>query len=133
MLIQFHVSIESDSIFPGQRLSGNQTLVSYGQIFEMGFFSPSGSELDKHGNLSLYTSTGHAVWSTNSSFSLGPLDSIAANLREDGNFIISRGIKRVLKSWLATSNPSTGNFSAETFTRMFCFHMATHTILQDMC
>ncbi|XP_057750244.1 G-type lectin S-receptor-like serine/threonine-protein kinase At2g19130 [Arachis stenosperma] len=171
---------------PGQRLSGNQTLVSYGQIFEMGFFSPSGSgnnsrnyylgiwykglptpqrtvvwvanrdhpvsdpyfswlELDKHGNLSLYTSTGHAVWSTNSSFSLGPLDSIAANLREDGNFIISRsvddyswqsfdyptdtllpnayleydndrGIKRVLKSWLATSNPSTGNFSAEVTT-----------------
>ncbi|QHO00319.1 G-type lectin S-receptor-like serine/threonine-protein kinase At2g19130 isoform X3 [Arachis ipaensis] len=172
---------------PGQRLSGNQTLVSYGQIFEMGFFSPSGSgnnsrnyylgiwykglptpertvvwvanrdhpisdpysswlELDKHGNLSLYTSTGHAVWSANSSFSLDdPLDSKAAKLREDGNFIISssfdkydwqsfdyptdtllpnayleydndRGIKRVLKSWLATSNPSTGNFSAEVTT-----------------
>ncbi|QHO00322.1 G-type lectin S-receptor-like serine/threonine-protein kinase At2g19130 isoform X2 [Arachis hypogaea] len=183
MSFWFHVSIESDSIFPGQRLSGSETLVSDGEMFEMGFFSTSGSgnnsrncyigiwykglptpertvvwvanrdhpisdpysswlELDKHGNLSLYTSTGDAVWSTNSSFSLGPLDSIAANLREDGNFIISsslddyswqsfdyltdtllpyakwgydndRGIKKVLKSWLHAPNPSTGNFSAE--------------------
>ncbi|RYR21514.1 hypothetical protein Ahy_B03g066823 isoform A [Arachis hypogaea] len=133
MSFWFHVSIESDSIFPGQRLSGSETLVSDGEMFEMGFFSTSGSgnnsrncyigiwykglptpertvvwvanrdhpisdpysswlELDKHGNLSLYTSTGDAVWSTNSSFSLGPLDSIAANLREDGNFIISSSL-----------------------------------------
>ncbi|MED6173724.1 hypothetical protein PIB30_062334 [Stylosanthes scabra] len=194
----FHLSTESDSILPGQRLSGNQTLVSYGEYFEMGFFSPSSSnnysrnyyigiwykglpqrtvvwvanrdhpvsdpysswlELDKHGNLSLYTSHGHAVWSTNSYFILGPSDSTAAYLREDGNFIIStsfdeygwqsfdyptdtwlpnahwgydnqRGIKRVLKSWLAASNPATGHFSAEV-TRASEYLLEVQLLLND--
>ncbi|PIA36643.1 hypothetical protein AQUCO_03300091v1 [Aquilegia coerulea] len=38
-----NLSIASDSITPGQSLSGNQTLISKGGIFELGFFKPGNS------------------------------------------------------------------------------------------
>uniref|UniRef100_A0A0E0JFS2 Receptor-like serine/threonine-protein kinase n=1 Tax=Oryza punctata TaxID=4537 RepID=A0A0E0JFS2_ORYPU len=37
-----HTAVASDTLFPGQSISGSETLVSENGIFELGFFSPSG-------------------------------------------------------------------------------------------
>lgn len=38
-----NLSTGSDTIFPGESLSGNQTIISKGGVFELGFFTPGNS------------------------------------------------------------------------------------------
>ncbi|KAJ4729792.1 G-type lectin S-receptor-like serine/threonine-protein kinase [Melia azedarach] len=43
LFLKINFSKGSDTIFPGESLSGNQTLASAGGIFELGFFTPGNS------------------------------------------------------------------------------------------
>ncbi|KAM3697589.1 hypothetical protein ACB098_06G124700 [Castanea mollissima] len=91
-----NLSNGSDTIFAGESLSGNQTIISKGGVFELGFFTPGNShnyyigicglggnrnqpvsdpsssalQLFQDGNLVLLTSNKIRVWSTNSTSGL---------------------------------------------------------------
>ena len=146
---QFQISLESDSIFSGQTLAGNNTLTSKGGIFEMGFFAPPGNydnyyigiwykelpqlgktvvwlanrdhpvsdpyssrlELSNDGRLVLFASSGLAVWSTDSTSSVPPLNSTVAILGDDGNLVIiersnSNLDKEEKKIWQSFDHPT---------------------------
>ncbi|KAL3519608.1 hypothetical protein ACH5RR_017757 [Cinchona calisaya] len=78
----------NDTITPSQPLKLGQTLISAGQIFELGFFSPA-SDLDSSliistdGNLKLIDGKQNTVWSTNASVQS---NSTIALLTDNGDF-----------------------------------------------
>ncbi|WJX69153.1 non-specific serine/threonine protein kinase [Trifolium repens] len=138
-LHSYHPSLAAiTTISANQSLFGDQTLVSEGGIFELGFFKPAG-------NLVLLNESSKQVWSTNMSSS--NTGSVVAILLDTGNLVLRNSpdnddaidplwqsfdhqtntflpggkIKldkktkqpQYLTSWKNTEDPSTGLFSLE--------------------
>ncbi|KAM0937048.1 putative protein kinase RLK-Pelle-DLSV family [Dioscorea sansibarensis] len=102
------VAIDDRLIAPSQSITVNQTLVSNGGVFELGFFSPSNSAIDHqplyylgiwYHNLPLRT----VVWVANRD---KPLKDSRGKLTfiKDGNLAVVDGNSDVL--WSSTVNPS---------------------------
>lgn len=64
-ILNGHPSIASDTLSLGQSLSGNQTIVSQGAIFELGFFKPGKSQNSYIGNGYKKRPEKTAVWVAN--------------------------------------------------------------------
>ncbi|CAN6702115.1 unnamed protein product [Malus baccata var. baccata] len=81
--LESHVSPAADTISENQSFSGDQTIVSAGGMFELGFFKPDG-------NLVLLNMSQTPVWSTdlNSTTSSG---SVQAVLLDSGNLVLRAG------------------------------------------
>ncbi|XP_077242131.1 G-type lectin S-receptor-like serine/threonine-protein kinase At2g19130 [Tasmannia lanceolata] len=105
---EFHVSIAVDTIYPGQSVSGNQTIVSKDGKFELGFFSPVVVLLD-NGNLVLRDglNSSAVIWQ---SFD-HPTDSWLPGGWLGMNKIT--GENQILTSWTSSDNPAPGLFSHE--------------------
>nr|GEV21142.1 G-type lectin S-receptor-like serine/threonine-protein kinase At4g27290 [Tanacetum cinerariifolium] len=93
-----------DTISANQEIKDGQTVVSNGEMFELGFFSPGKtknrylgiwykkiSEVSREGNLLLFNGGNNMVWSSNSMVSLrsNNTEEVLAQLLDNGNFIVS--------------------------------------------
>ncbi|KAG5614023.1 hypothetical protein H5410_013847 [Solanum commersonii] len=106
------VSAESDTLTQSQQLSLNQTLVSAGKIFELGFFSPRSSrslylgmwfknipasnsdaslKIGSDGNLIIMDGNQNIIWSTNISVQSNKTTVI---LTDEGEFILKDSVSR---------------------------------------
>ena len=88
MSLKAHLSIASDTLYPGQNLSGNQTLTSRNGIFELGFFT-----LDK--SLNYYIGIWYkkiaektVVWVANRQNPVSDPYSSAIQLYKDGYYLV---------------------------------------------
>ena len=91
MSFQVLICYESDSIIPGQTLSGNQTISSLGWVFEMGFFSPGNTGNYYLGiwykDLPLPEKT--VVWVANRDYPVSDPHSSFLEFAHDGNLVLN--------------------------------------------
>ncbi|KAA8524500.1 hypothetical protein F0562_010923 [Nyssa sinensis] len=80
--LNIHLSFGADTISANQSLFGNQTIVSEGANFELGFFRPDG-------NLVLLDESSTPIWSTNLTSTTS--NSLVAVLLDNGNFVLIDG------------------------------------------
>ncbi|XP_031280200.1 G-type lectin S-receptor-like serine/threonine-protein kinase At2g19130 [Pistacia vera] len=78
----------SDTISPGQSLSGNQTLISAEGIFELGFFTPGNSRSYYIGIWYKSFPDKTVVWVANRKTPVSDPSSSAFKLLEDGNLVL---------------------------------------------
>ncbi|PQM34117.1 G-type lectin S-receptor-like serine/threonine-protein kinase [Prunus yedoensis var. nudiflora] len=78
--LKTHVCLAADIIAANQSLSGDQTIVSAGKVFELGFFKPDG-------NLVLFNESNTPIWSTNLA-STTTSGSAQAVLLDSGNLVL---------------------------------------------
>ncbi|KAK4843652.1 hypothetical protein QYF36_011079 [Acer negundo] len=107
--IKFHVSFGTDTISPNQYLSGDQTIISAGGIFELGFFKSEAVLVDE-GNLvlkNLSDNSSNRLWQSFDypTHTWLPGMKIGFNKRTKVN--------RRLVSWKNKEDPSPGIFSFE--------------------
>ncbi|XP_044503988.1 G-type lectin S-receptor-like serine/threonine-protein kinase At2g19130 [Mangifera indica] len=88
LFFQFHFSQGSDTISPGQSLSGNQTLISAGGIFELGFFTPGNSHNYYIGIWYKSFPDKTVVWVANRKTPISDPSSSVFKLLEDGNLVL---------------------------------------------
>ncbi|KAI7744509.1 hypothetical protein M8C21_006202, partial [Ambrosia artemisiifolia] len=81
-----------DTISANQSLSGNQTIISNGENFELGFFKPV-----------LLNESKEAIWSTN--VTTTSLNSVTAILLDDGNLVLRDGSKPDEPVWQSFDHP----------------------------
>ena len=103
----FCKSYASDTLFPGEKLNGNQTLVSSGGVFELGFF-PNGNVPKYLGIWFRNDKYNKAVWVANQENPL--LDNSAyMYINDDGNLVISdrRGLSTLVNQGRAIPSSNT--------------------------
>ncbi|KAK3441369.1 hypothetical protein EUGRSUZ_B01363 [Eucalyptus grandis] len=116
------------NITTSKPLFQNQTLVSSGQIFELGFFMPNGSENHYVGIWYKNLTPSKIVWVANRDSPLTAADQSAK--LTIGNRINTRTReRRVLVSWKNNNDPSSGNFAtgitSETPPQLFTWNGST--------
>uniref|UniRef100_A0A7N2MC20 Protein kinase domain-containing protein n=1 Tax=Quercus lobata TaxID=97700 RepID=A0A7N2MC20_QUELO len=87
-----NLSTGSDTIFSGESISGNQTIISKGGVFELGFFTPDSSSI-------MWQSFDH------------PTDTWLPGAKFGYNKVTNDS--QILTSWRSCENPTPGLFSAE--------------------
>ncbi|XP_044502579.1 G-type lectin S-receptor-like serine/threonine-protein kinase At2g19130 [Mangifera indica] len=100
---KFHSSQGSDTISPGQSLSGNQTLISAGGIFELGFFTPGNSHNYYIGIWYKFPDK-TVVWVANRKTPVSDPSSSVFKLLEDGNLVLLNQSGATIWSTNLTSN-----------------------------
>ncbi|KAI9086695.1 hypothetical protein K1719_031289 [Acacia pycnantha] len=87
LCFSFHTipSLAADSISANQTLSGDQTIISSGGVFELGFFKPAKLVIS-NGNLVLFNESQIPVWSTNLNSTTSK--SVVAVLLDSGNLVL---------------------------------------------
>ncbi|KAF9590364.1 hypothetical protein IFM89_033890 [Coptis chinensis] len=101
--IQTHLCFAADTISSGQSLIPNQTLISKGGKYELGFFTP-GTSLKYYIGIwykNILPQT--VVWVANRDTPLTDSTSIELKLLEDGNLVLFNQLKRVIWSTNTTS------------------------------
>ncbi|MQM22291.1 hypothetical protein Taro_055341, partial [Colocasia esculenta] len=101
-LSRAHPSHASNSISLGRRLSGNQTIVSRGSRFELGFFTPGNS----HYYIGIWYKTipvQTVIWVANRKAPLSNTTSSELKLSNDGNLILLNRSKSLVWSSNVTS------------------------------
>ena len=91
-VLKAHLAAASDTIYPGQSLVWNQTLISKSGIFEMGFFRPGKSH---HYNLGIWykmIAEFTVVWEKDLIDFGSELGSMALELSKDGLRVIKNGV-----------------------------------------
>ncbi|KAK3184118.1 hypothetical protein Dsin_031404 [Dipteronia sinensis] len=88
LFLNIQFSKESDTLSPGQSLSGNQTLTSAGGIFELGFFTPGNSQNYYIGIWYKTLPNQTVVWVANRKEPLSDHFSSELKLLEDGNLVL---------------------------------------------
>jgi hypothetical protein len=81
-------SIAGDTLSAGQSLSVNDTLLSQGSMFELGFFSPGSSLKTYLGIWYKNFDDKNPVWVANRENPLSDRSSLRLNLSEDGNLLL---------------------------------------------
>ncbi|KAG9452818.1 hypothetical protein H6P81_005722 [Aristolochia fimbriata] len=105
---QVHFGKASDSLSPGQSLTGTQTLTSKGDNFVLGFFSPGKSRNYYIGIWYKKVSLQTAVWVANRETPL-PDTSAVLKISEDGNLHLIDGPDNVIWSTNASSSVNVTN------------------------
>ena len=104
-----NLSTVSDTIFPGESLSGNQTIISKGGVFELGFFTPGKSQNYYIGiwykGLPIPNKT--VVWVANRNQHVSDPSSSALKLFRDGNLVLLTPNK--IRVWSTNSTSSLPN------------------------
>ncbi|KAL4620601.1 hypothetical protein ACB092_06G167100 [Castanea dentata] len=104
-----NLSTGSDTIFPGESLSGNQTIISKGGVFELGFFTPGNSHNCYIGiwykGLPIPNKT--VVWVANRNQPVSDPSSSALQLFQDGNLVLLTSNK--IRVWSTNSTSSLPN------------------------
>ena len=86
ILLNSHICIGADTIFANQSLTGDQTIVSAGGIFELGFFKP-GNSSNYYLGMWYKEVTQTIVWVANREKPL--LNKFSSELRiQDGNLVL---------------------------------------------
>ncbi|KAL5797556.1 hypothetical protein ACOSQ2_002376 [Xanthoceras sorbifolium] len=88
LFLNIQFSKGSDTLSPGQSLSGNQTLTSAGGIFELGFFTPGNSQNYYIGIWYKTLPNQTVVWVANRKEPLSDPFSSEFKLLEDGNLVL---------------------------------------------
>ncbi|TXG55140.1 hypothetical protein EZV62_020396 [Acer yangbiense] len=88
LFLNIQFSKESDTLSPGQSLSGNQTLISAGGIFELGFFTPGNSQNYYIGIWYKTLPNQTVVWVANRKEPISDHFSSELKLLEDGNLVL---------------------------------------------
>jgi serine/threonine protein kinase len=85
-----HLSLGADTISANQSLSGDQTIVSKGGNFELGFFKPGNSSLSKYyiGMWYKKVSLRTIVWVANRDIAVSDKSSSVLRISEDGNLVL---------------------------------------------
>uniref|UniRef100_A0A2N9F9M6 Receptor-like serine/threonine-protein kinase n=1 Tax=Fagus sylvatica TaxID=28930 RepID=A0A2N9F9M6_FAGSY len=85
-----HLSLGADTISANQSLSGDQTIVSKGGNFELGFFKPGNSSLSKYyvGMWYKKVSLKTIVWVANRDKPVSDKSSSVLRISEDGNLVL---------------------------------------------
>uniref|UniRef100_A0A2N9GJI4 Uncharacterized protein n=1 Tax=Fagus sylvatica TaxID=28930 RepID=A0A2N9GJI4_FAGSY len=85
-----HLSLGADTISVNQSLSGDQTIVSKGGNFELGFFKPGNSSLSKYyiGMWYKKVSLRTIVWVANRDKPVSDKSSSVLRISEDGNLVL---------------------------------------------
>uniref|UniRef100_A0A2N9EYX2 Receptor-like serine/threonine-protein kinase n=1 Tax=Fagus sylvatica TaxID=28930 RepID=A0A2N9EYX2_FAGSY len=111
MSLKAHHTTASDTIFPGQSLSWNQTLISRNGIFELGFFTPAGMSHKYYLGIwykrltSIEEKT--VVWVANRECPLNDPSSKALEFYKDDNLIITeKGIPFCIGTNSSMPNPT---------------------------
>lgn len=86
--LEVHLSRGSDTILPGQSLSGNQTLASPDGSFELGFFRPGNSQRHYIGIWYKNLPNQTVVWVANREHPVTDPSISALKLSEDGNLVL---------------------------------------------
>ncbi|XP_056171584.1 G-type lectin S-receptor-like serine/threonine-protein kinase At2g19130 [Syzygium oleosum] len=97
------LSISTDTILSGESLSGNQTLISKGGTFEMGFFSPGNTGNHYIGIWYKGLPQKTVVWVANRNRPMSDPFSSELKLLQDGNLVILSSSKRQIWSIGSTS------------------------------
>lgn len=104
-----HLSIEIDTITPGQSITGNQTITSQNQIFELGFFKPGNSNnyyvAIRYKKIGVPT----LVWVANRDKPLPNKFSSKLQLTEDGNLVLTN--QSNIQVWSTNTFSNTPNTS----------------------
>ncbi|XP_030538611.1 G-type lectin S-receptor-like serine/threonine-protein kinase At2g19130 [Rhodamnia argentea] len=109
MLLLFSVSlypsfsISTDTIFPGESISGNRTLISQGGTFEMGLFSPGNTGNHYIGIWYKGLPQKTLVWVANRNRPVSDPLSSELKLLHDGNLVLLTSSKRQIWSTGSTS------------------------------
>ncbi|KAI9177984.1 hypothetical protein LWI28_021347 [Acer negundo] len=88
LFLNIQISKESDTLSPGQSLSGNHTLTSAGGIFELGFFTPGNSQNYYIGIWYKTLPNQTVVWVANRKEPISDHFSSELKLLEDGNLVL---------------------------------------------
>ncbi|XP_073108472.1 G-type lectin S-receptor-like serine/threonine-protein kinase At2g19130 [Elaeis guineensis] len=103
--IQHYVA--TDSISSGQSISGNQTIVSKGGNFELGFFKPGNSH-NYYIGIWYKTIPGQTVfWVANRATPISNTSSAEFKISEDGNLVLLNS--STIPVWSSNSTPSTSD------------------------
>jgi hypothetical protein len=88
--------IAGDTLSPGHSLSGNQTILSKGGTFELGFFQP-GTSLKIYLGIwfKRFGQKDNIVWVANKENPLSSLSSSTLNFSEDGNLLLFQGSSNI--------------------------------------
>ncbi|KAJ8629051.1 hypothetical protein MRB53_022374 [Persea americana] len=97
-----HLSIAADRLSPGQSLTGNQTVISEGGLFELGFFTPGNSHNYYIGIWHKKIQVRTVVWVANREAPL-PNTSSELKIAEDGNLVLMNSSKIPIWSTNSTS------------------------------
>ncbi|KAJ8629033.1 hypothetical protein MRB53_022356 [Persea americana] len=97
-----HLSIAVDRLSPGQSLTGNQTVISEGGLFELGFFTPGNSHNYYIGIWHKKIQVRTVVWVANREAPL-PNTSSELKIAEDGNLVLMNSSKIPIWSTNSTS------------------------------
>lgn len=104
-----NLSTGSDTIFPGEFLSGNQTIISKGGVFELGFFTPGKSQNYYIGiwykGLPIPNKT--VVWVANRNQPVSDPSSSTLQWFQDGNLVLLTSNK--IRVWSTNSTSSLPN------------------------
>ncbi|XP_044465934.1 G-type lectin S-receptor-like serine/threonine-protein kinase At2g19130 [Mangifera indica] len=100
VLVKAHVSFGADTISANQSLSGDQTIVSGGGVFELGFFKPDG-------NLVLFNESGVSIWSTNLNYVTTSSIELEAVILDEGNLVTrDRSTNSSTPLWQSFDHPT---------------------------
>ena len=100
-------SMATDTIFPGQTLSGNQTIRSDGGTFELGFFTPGNSSNYYIGMWYGRLPTKTVVWVANRDQPLSDPSSSTLQLSHDGRLVLLKESRTEI--WSTDVNSTTPN------------------------
>ncbi|EEF44415.1 G-type lectin S-receptor-like serine/threonine-protein kinase At2g19130 [Ricinus communis] len=104
--LEVYPSRGSDTIFPGQSLSGNQTLTSKEGNFELGFFRPGNSSYHYIGIWYKNLPNQTVVWVANREQPVSDLSISALKISEDGNLVLLNQSRNALWSTNSVSKSS---------------------------
>ncbi|KAH7662289.1 S-receptor-like serine/threonine-protein kinase protein [Dioscorea alata] len=102
-----HSSLAADTISPGQCLSGNQTLVSKGGSFELGFFSPGNSHKYYIGIWFKNIPSKDIIWIANRQAPILNPSTSLLKLSNNGNLVLLNETRSSV--WSSNSTSSTSN------------------------
>ncbi|KAL7608539.1 hypothetical protein Lser_V15G11215 [Lactuca serriola] len=110
--LTIHLSSGANIISANQSLSGDNTIISQGGQFELGFFKAGNSSnyyielkiID--GNLVLLNESKSQIWSTNVSTTTTTLNSSTALIRDDGNLVLIDSSNSVEPFWQSFDHPT---------------------------
>ncbi|XP_010928282.1 G-type lectin S-receptor-like serine/threonine-protein kinase At2g19130 [Elaeis guineensis] len=97
----------ADTLYPGQSLSGNQTIVSQGGIFELGFFTPG--NISKNFYIGIWYKqipVRAVVWIANRDHPISETGASELKISEDGNLVLTQSKIQVWSSNVTTTTSS---------------------------
>ncbi|CAH2038240.1 unnamed protein product [Thlaspi arvense] len=113
MFLYLQVCFSTDRILTNQSLSGDQTIVSSGGVFELGLFEQGTSNLCYLGIRYWQISTQTIVWVANREFPAPSRDTAYLQI-SDGNLVLQDGRKKII--WSTRVNSTSGG-DVEAFDR----------------